>query len=249
MGAGVSKNSNVPTWWELIKKIADEVGYRKCDSRKKRTEICPIAECEDQYAFTQDEFLRIPEYYWREDDSANHVAYHTLIQDTLNNDNGPNPIDEEIFNLLPHHVITTNYDTLLEDSKNLNARLYSVVSRDSDLLSKSNERYIIKMHGDINTPDTIVLKESDYIHYEQQHPLISTFIRSLLINHTFLFLGCSLNDYNLNLIIGWINYFQNHYGVEERPHNFLVTSKASTKFEAQRLASKNIFVIALFYAR
>lgn len=245
VGAGVSKNSNVPTWWELIKKIADEVGYKKCVSCKKRTEMCPIAECEDQYAFTQDEFLRIPEYYWGEDDSANHAAYYTLIQDTLNSNNGPNPIDEEIFNLLPHHVITTNYDTLLEDSKNLNARLYSVVSKDSDLLSKADEQYIIKMHGDINTPDTIVLKESDYIHYEQQHPLISTFIRSLLINHTFLFLGYSLNDYNLNLIIGWINYFQNHYGVEERPHNFLVTSEASTKFEAQRLASKNIFVIDL----
>lgn len=27
VGAGVSKNSNVPTWWELIKRIADEIKY------------------------------------------------------------------------------------------------------------------------------------------------------------------------------------------------------------------------------
>ena len=135
-----------------------------------------------------------------------------------------NSIDDEIFNLLPHHIITTNYDSLLEDSANLNAQLYTVVSQDSDLLSKSNERYIIKMHGDLKVPNSIVLKESDYLDYEQKHTLISTFIRSLLVNHTFVFLGYSLNDYNLNLIIGWINYFRKFYGVAERPSNFLVSS-------------------------
>ena len=75
------------------------------------------------------------------------------------------------------------------------------MTRDSDLLSEANDRYIIKMHGDLDNPDTIVLKESDYIKYEQDHPLISTFIKSLLVNHTFIFLGYSLNDNNLNLII------------------------------------------------
>ena len=118
---------------------------------------------------------------------------------------------------------------LLEDSANLNAQLYTVVSQDSDLLSKSNERYIIKMHGDLKVPNSIVLKESDYLDYEQKHTLISTFIRSLLVNHTFVFLGYSLNDYNLNLIIGWINYFRKFYGVAERPSNFLVSSEAPSE--------------------
>ena len=67
------------------------------------------------------------------------------------------------------------------------------------------------MHGDLKVPNSIVLKESDYLDYEQKHTLISTFIRSLLVNHTFVFLGYSLNDYNLNLIIGWINYFRKFY--------------------------------------
>ena len=40
VGAGVSKNSNVPTWWELIKIIADKIGYDRCDFCKKRKEIC-----------------------------------------------------------------------------------------------------------------------------------------------------------------------------------------------------------------
>ena len=245
VGAGVSKNSNVPTWWELIKIIADKIGYDRCDFCKKRKEICPETDCEERYAFTQDEFLRIPEYYYQKDTSDNNTEYYNLIQNTLSSGKMSNSIDDEIFNLLPHHIITTNYDSLLEDSANLNAQLYTVVSQDSDLLSKSNERYIIKMHGDLKVPNSIVLKESDYLDYEQKHTLISTFIRSLLVNHTFVFLGYSLNDYNLNLIIGWINYFRKFYGVAERPSNFLVSSEAPSEYERVRLEDKSIFVVDL----
>lgn len=245
VGSGVSNNSGIPTWWDLIKVIADELGYDKCNSCKNRQEDCPKSKCEERYDFSQDEYLRIPEYYFQKDTSKDHRQYYELIKTTLKSDKDSNPIDDEIFKILPHHIITTNYDALLEKSKNLNSKLYTVVSQDSDLLSKSDERYIIKMHGDLETPETIVLKESDYIDYEQKHTLISTFIRSLLVNHTFLFLGYSLNDYNLNLIIGWINYFKKFYKVEDRPMNYMVSSKAPLEYEKMRLEDKNICVIAL----
>lgn len=202
VGAGVSKNSGVPAWWDLIKKFADELGYSRCDTCKKRTADCPKADCKDQYEYTQDEFLRIPEYYYQQDTSENHADYFGLIQSTLHSDNGSNPIDDEIFSVFPRHIITTNYDSLLEKSQSVNSLLYAVVTQDSDLLAEASDRYIIKMHGGLEKADTIVLKESDYIKYEQEHPLICTFIKSLLVNHTFVFLGYSLNDNNLNLIIG-----------------------------------------------
>lgn len=75
--------------------------------------------------------------------------------------------------------------------------------------------------------------------------MICTFIKSLLVNHTFVFLGYSLNDNNLNLIIGWINYFRELHGVKERPANFWIDSKSSTSFERSRLESRNIFVVDL----
>lgn len=239
VGAGVSKNSSVPGWSELIRVFADEIDYRRDTSHDSGTACTPCP------AYTQEEMLRIPEYYFHRDASKDHAAYYRLIQDTLRCDSGPNPVDDIIFRILPHHIITTNYDSLLEDSSMLNTRLYTVVREDSDLLSRSGERYLIKMHGDLNLPKSIVLKESDYLEYEQKHPLISTFIRSLLINHTFLFLGYSLNDYNLNLIIGWINYFSRYYGVEARPMNFLVTTDETSEFERTRLEHNNISVVSL----
>lgn len=245
VGSGVSNNSDIPTWGDLIKVIADKLGYDKCSSCKNRKKDCLKSKCKERYNFSQDEYLRIPEYYFQKDTSTDHRQYYELIKTTLKSEKDSNPIDNEIFKILPHHIITTNYDALLEKSDNLNSKLYTVVSQDSDLLSKSDERYIIKMHGDLNTPETIVLKESDYIDYEQKHTLISTFIRSLLVNHTFLFLGYSLNDYNLNLIIGWINYFKKFYKVEERPMNYMVSPKAPLEYEKIRLEDKNICVISL----
>ena len=177
VGAGVSMNSSLPSWYGLIQKIADELGYSKCNPS---CQDCTKSSCSAKDEFSQEDFLKIPEYYY-------------------------NAIDELIIDLLPHHIITTNYDTLLEDVKSNNTNLYSVITQDLDLLSKTNDQYIIKMHGDIHVSKSIVLKESDYTTYESVHPLISTFIRSLLINHSFLFVGYSLNDYNLRIIMGWIN--------------------------------------------
>lgn len=244
VGSGVSNNSGVPTWGGLIEAIADEIGYEgRCDKCREQIEDCPDKSCRNR--FTADEFLKIPEYYFQS--VENEDEYHNLIKQTLSANVESNAIDEEILRILPQHIITTNYDKLLENAKSDNTIFYKVVSQDSELLSRINDRYIIKMHGDIEDPKTMILKESDYIEYEQRHPLVTTYIKSLLVNHTFLFLGYSLNDSNLNLIVGWINYFcsQNSVKTSERPNSFIIFDKEVSKFETERLKSKNIHVISL----
>lgn len=143
VGAGVSKNSGVPSWYELIRKFADELGYSRCDTCQKKVADCPKSDCKDRYEYTQEEFLRIPEYYYQQDLSENHANYFGLIQSTLHCDKDPNSIDDEIFSIFPRHIITTNYDPLIEKSQSVNSLLYTVVTRDSDLLAEANDRYII----------------------------------------------------------------------------------------------------------
>ena len=245
VGSGVSKNSNVPTWGELIRDMADIIGYDRCA-------VCDLHEecdknenrgCKQQ--LSQDEFLKIPEYYYQKDSSQNKDNYYSFIKNKLDVKSEPNLIDHEIFRVMPHHIITTNYDSLLERTKTVNVGLYSVITKDEEILSKSNPRYLIKMHGDFADMSSIVLKESDYLQYEQERPLISTFIRSLLIDHIFVFLGYSLNDSNLNLIIGWINYYKEKHKVSKRPNSFLLTSSNISEFEKQRLENKSIYPIDL----
>ncbi|MGI6692147.1 MAG: SIR2 family protein [Christensenellales bacterium] len=249
VGAGVSKNSGIPTWSELISEIANEIGYEKEEPLSgSRHDEQQCRDCPRARLYSQEEYLRIPEYFYQLDDSEGHNEYYEFIKKKLNsNDKTSNPINEEIIKILPHHIITTNYDALLENSKTPSVQFYSVISKDADLLSekKASDQYIIKMHGDFSNIESIVLKESDYINYEQNYPLISTFLRSLLTNHTFLFVGYSLNDNNLNLIIGWINYFKELHSVKESPMNFWLSDKPASSFEISRLMSKDIAVIDL----
>ena len=230
VGAGVSANSGIPTWGQLIERIAEAIDYEVKDG-----------------GLTAQEYLRIPEYYYNQrEENGKLDEYYSLIKSILQDKYAKsNPIDDILFKILPHHIITTNYDHLLEQANDVNKNLFQIVSEDKHLIEKSNNHYIIKMHGDFSDIENIVLKESDYINYEQNHPLISVFIKALLVSHTFLFIGYSLNDSNLNLIMGWIDYFCKQYGVSKRPKNFLLLSKGTNDYEKKRLEKKSIFVIDL----
>ena len=95
------------------------------------------------------------------------------------------------------------------ESSSSDARiLYDVIVTDNDLLDADKSKYIIKMHGDISNRDSIVLKEQDYLEYSQTHVLIELFVKALITEHIFLFLGYSLNDYNVKLILSWINHLR-----------------------------------------
>ena len=97
------------------------------------------------------------------------------------------------------YIITTNYDTLIEDQiKNL-----QIVSKDEDLPYTNSNRMLIKMHGDFKNKN-IVLKKSDYDNYEKNFPLISTLIKGLFTTNTVLFIGYSYNDTNVQQIMNWI---------------------------------------------
>ena len=243
VGAGVSANSGLPDWPTLIADIADKINYKgQCDTCEHS---CNASNKSTKRKFTSDEYLKIPELFFQSDSSEKHKDYYDYIKKSLSCGATPNAIDKEILNALPRHIITTNYDNLLETADVINKPLYSVVCKDSDLLSKAKARYIVKMHGDLNEEKTIVLKESDYIEYEQNHILISTFIKSLLINHTFLFVGYSLNDYNLKLIIGWINHLARVNKISDRHQNFLVQVESVSESDINYNKSRNIQVVDL----
>lgn len=105
--------------------------------------------------------------------------------------------------LNPYHIITTNYDGLIEQQANQKGMFYDVVSKDSDLPYTPNNKMIIKMHGDFKNRN-IVFKEDDYLSYSQNFKLIETYIKSLLSTHTILFVGYSLSDPDIQYIFQWV---------------------------------------------
>lgn len=74
------------------------------------------------------------------------------------------------------------------------------------------------MHGDLKEQN-IVLKEDDYLDYNDNYFMIATLIKTLVTNHTLLFIGYSLNDSTFNSIFRLI---QNFYGEDAKNHIFMI---------------------------
>lgn len=227
VGAGVSKNSGLPTWGQLVQAFAEKIDYPT--NGRLATE----------------EYIRIPQYYYCLDESEGHSSYYSLIKSMLPEDIAPNLLDELIAALRPKHIVTTNFDTLLDQV----ARDYEVIRDDKDLMTGISSHYLLKLHGDIRQPEKLVFKEDDYLHYSHTHRLMETFLKSLLIDHVFLFVGYSLNDYNLKTFVSWIEYIAEEMHVKQKMHrNYFLSSSlhAGRDYLRKYYEGKGLEVIDLY---
>lgn len=207
-GAGVSCNvDGMPSWNTLIQNMAKVIEYSRCNSCRYKAENCEST-CLLKDDFSTDEFLKIPQHVFNKDKEL----YNRVLAESIPDVTVDAPLSSAILDINPAHIITTNYDQLIESSKNIFCEQYQVIVHDKDLLNADKGKYIIKMHGDLSEPSSIVLKEQDYLDYSQKHVLIELFIKSLLTDHIVLFLGYSLNDYNIKLILSWLNYMRSQNG-------------------------------------
>lgn len=222
VGAGVSCNvPGMPSWNDLIVKMADAIVYSKCKECRHEWKCDNKEKCLTKNDFSADDYLKIPQYVYNQDKDTYNMIIRENISDHRVSDA---PMSKAIFELKPSHIITTNYDTLIESSESEYCHQYGVIIYDTDLLNAEKKKYIIKMHGDVSDLDTIVLKEQDYLNFSQTHVLIELFVKALLTDHTFLFLGYSLNDYNVKLILNWINYIraQNEKALSHKSIGYIV---------------------------
>ena len=177
VGAGVSANSGVPAWKDLIKGL-------------KRDLPSGLAKETDD--------LKVAQLY---KDSRGHLEYMERVKSILKEGiTSPNSIHTAILDLNPVHIITTNYDDLIEQEIKNQYKQYSVVKENSDISKISYPNALVKMHGDFES-DNIVLTENDYFDYARNFALIRSFVLSLFASKTILFVGFSFNDINLKMIL------------------------------------------------
>lgn len=100
-------------------------------------------------------------------------------------------------------IITTNYDTLIEDSyaKNFNGSLKKYIGQEGFFDKTSGSAELFKIHGCCTKPSSIVINENDYELFNKNSILISAKILSSLITSPIIFLGYSLSDINVRKII------------------------------------------------
>lgn len=102
----------------------------------------------------------------------------------------------DLLSTLPFSAyLTTNFDVLLEKSFNISSKDYSVLMQDYDITHlKSTQVPLIKLHGCITRPNTIIAAEDEYITTDKKTPVIAALVQTLLAYKRVLFLGFSLRD-------------------------------------------------------
>lgn len=210
VGAGASRNYGYPDWNQLTLAFTNELGIEL----KK--------DAEGNNLIAADDYLLYPQYYLNKYGKKKYLKF---VKDNLKPiDNFKDKIDiyKLLFEIRPQHIITTNFDRLLEKENNCLSDRYSVISSDSDLAQTTGNSYIIKMHGDL-VKGKIVLTEDDYLNYETNFKLIDNFVKSLFATHSLLFIGFSLNDPNFKKIYHWVSCI---LGDDARRAYFFQTNKS-----------------------
>ena len=100
-----------------------------------------------------------------------------------------------------HDIITTNYDTLIEDAIGDKGQVF-VINDDCTSYSPDS-RHIFKIHGDISHLNEVVISEDDYRRVVGEHSqkLVWNQVYGLFSTKHIVFIGYSLSDPNfLNLV-------------------------------------------------
>ena len=108
----------------------------------------------------------------------------------------PSRTHEEFCRLPFERVVTTNFDFLLEHAYS-RVNKYCTPQISEEQLSVGNHSaavQLLKLHGDLHHPNRLVVTEEDYDAFIARFPLLATHLSSLLIGHTALFIGYSLDD-------------------------------------------------------
>ncbi|WP_185711474.1 SIR2 family protein [Tannerella forsythia] len=92
-------------------------------------------------------------------------------------------------------IITTNYDTLLEELTGFNPLI------GNDILLSNPLQAIYKIHGCVKSPKDIILTEEDYTSFDERYELIRAQLISLFIHNPIIFIGYGIGDENIQKVL------------------------------------------------
>jgi hypothetical protein len=186
VGSGFSREAKLPVWSELLSDFAKEI---KLDVSNEH-DLISLA----QYYVNAKKRTKL------NDKIRERFSYSCLERDL----NLPN---HEILATLPiKNVWTTNYDQLLEETLKKH-NVTPICLTDDDTIQRINSKRSVvvhKIHGDADSPNDCVITKADYDLYSQTHEMILAKLKAEMCYNTFLFLGYSFNDTNIQHILSRI---------------------------------------------
>ncbi|MRS25598.1 SIR2 family protein [Bacillus sp. RIT694] len=137
-------------------------------------------------------------------DAADSGQYANYLQQIYSRPNyQASVVHENIKEIDSKIVISTNFDKIYENICNDHGYTIANYTESKKIVSniKSTNNLIIKAHGTIDDTDLMVFTQQEYYKAKQKHPEFYEILNALFHTHTFVFLGYSLKDPDINLIL------------------------------------------------
>lgn len=200
-GAGFSKGAGYVDWKNLIRGIADDLQL----DVDKENDLVSLA----QYSYNKNQNRSL----------INDIIFEEFSKEKVLTEN------HKILARLPIFTYwTTNYDSLIEDALEDAYRIVDVKSNNSQLsITKPHRDSVVyKMHGDKANPNEAILIKDDYEKYYRKHAQFITALSGDLISKTFLFIGFSFEDPNIDYVLSRI---QVEYGEQNARQHYAIMRK------------------------
>lgn len=236
LGAGVSRNSKnkdgkrPATWEEFLKNCSESLGnpnhIDELINKKDFLTACELI----KKKLTADNFTTLVQ---KEYQSAGY--FHA-------------PIHEHIYNLDASIVASPNFDNIYEThAAKISAG--SVIIKDhtsqdiANYLLGGDVRLVLKTHGSANNPQDVIFTRNDYASARTKYVLFYEILKSLALTHTFLFIGCGMDDPDIRMLFEDVQFAHGRM-----PFHYMTLPRAEVHPDVLQVASESMRVKFIEYS-
>ena len=187
VGAGLSVGAGLPGWYDLISQLSQRIGY----------ELPPA-----KWA-TSDTLIDAAQAYVNSQGLNSLITFLRRNLDSLGK--SPTAAHQALARLPIKLVFTANYDDLLERAFRDAGKRVNLVTKDSYIPyieQGGNVVNVLKLWGDLDQPESIVLTREQYGRFFLERPQLVKLLEVQLGLSTMLYLGWSHRDPHFNLVFG-----------------------------------------------
>ena len=173
LGAGASAGAGFPSWSQLLTELAESSSLTQ--EQRDHTLALPAPDAADVI-------------WGAHSGQLGEVLAKRFTQD------GCSLTHALLASLRVHEAVTTNYDTLYENAARVpfdgRLRILPRQRRESD------EPWLLKLHGDVKKPESIVLTREHYLRFDADSAPLAAVVQANMVTKHMLFVGYSLSDEN-----------------------------------------------------
>jgi hypothetical protein len=240
IGAGISSSSknglgqSPPRWLELIEGLSTKF---LSGNNARAAEVARAIRAHDLLTAAE-----VIQHHCiassRADDFRNEIALRVDGGITADSAFEKNPIHDLISGLDPRIIVTTNYDKILERHFKHGFKILYFDSAEIASTVRQGHPVIVKLHGSVDHAASTILTRLDFTRLRRDGRHALDTLEALLLTRTALFVGYSLDDPDLRLVL------ENQFGAKgARPAHYLLTQRE--KSDIRRALFREAYGVSL----